>query len=135
MWYYGEDAGRMAKTSEVICVDSLLRRATASEVITIAKESYDAVDLLALFIKKVIELPQKLGNTSHVTGIVLTVDHLTKELIGIFRHVAELLVFYFSRQKHICRSLCSSGSTAAGCKSVPHTRYASFFPLYRPDLI
>ena len=42
-------------------------------------------------IKKVIELPQKLGNTSHVTGIVLTVDHLTKELIGIFRHVAELL--------------------------------------------
>ena len=44
-------------------------------------------------------------------------------------------VFYFSRQKHICRSLCSSGSTAAGCKSVPHTRYASFFPLYRPDLI
>lgn len=91
MWYYGEDAGRMAKTSEVICVDSLLRRAAASEVITIAKESYDAVDLLALFIKKVIELPQKLGNTSHVTGIVLTVDHLTKELIGIFRHVAELL--------------------------------------------
>mgnify|MGYP006867319272 CR=1 FL=1 len=90
MWYYGEDAGRMAKTSEVICVDSLLRRAAASEVITIAKESYDAVDLLALFIKKVIELPQKLGNTSHVTGIVLTVDHLTKELIGIFRHVAEL---------------------------------------------
>lgn len=73
MWYYGEDAGRMAKTSEVICVDSLLRRAAASEVITIAKESYDAVDLLALFIKKVIELPQKLGNTSHVTGIVLTV--------------------------------------------------------------
>ena len=58
MWYYGEDAGRMAKTSEVICVDSLLRRAAASEVITIAKESYDAVDLLALFIKKVIELPQ-----------------------------------------------------------------------------
>ena len=53
MWYYGEDAGRMAKTSEVICVDSLLRRAAASEVITIAKESYDAVDLLALFIKKV----------------------------------------------------------------------------------
>ena len=46
MWYYGEDAGRMAKTSEVICVDSLLRRAAASEVITIAKESYDAVDLL-----------------------------------------------------------------------------------------
>ena len=40
MWYYGEDAGRMAKTSEVICVDSLLRRAAASEVITIAKESY-----------------------------------------------------------------------------------------------
>lgn len=63
----------------------------ASEVITIAKESYDAVDLLALFIKKVIELPQKLGNTSHVTGIVLTVDHLTKELNRHFPACGELL--------------------------------------------
>ena len=31
MWYYGDEAQKMAKTSEVICVDSLLRRAVAEE--------------------------------------------------------------------------------------------------------
>ena len=91
MWYYGEDAQRMAKTSEVICVDALLRRAVAAEVITIAKEHYDALDLLALFLKKVIELPQKLGNVSKVDRVVVAVEHLTREMIGIFHHVAELL--------------------------------------------
>ena len=91
MWYYGEEAGRMAKTSEVICVDSLLKRAMASEVITIAKESYAAVELLAFFLKKVIELPQKLGNTAKAAVVVLTVERLTKETAGMYRKVGQLL--------------------------------------------
>lgn len=49
MWYYGDEAQKMAKTSEVICVDSLLRRAVAGEVIGVGGENYEAVDLLALF--------------------------------------------------------------------------------------
>ena len=91
MWYYGEEAQKMAKTSEVICEDELLRRAAASEVITIARESYAAVELLALFIRKVIGLPQKLGNTAKIGHVVITVERLNRESIGIFRKVAQLL--------------------------------------------
>ena len=91
MWYYGEEARKMAKTSEVICVDDLLRRAAAEEIITIARESYAAVELLALFIRKVIDLPQKLGNTAKISRVVLTVERLGRESIGIFRRVAQLL--------------------------------------------
>lgn len=91
MWYYGEEAQKMAKTSEVICVDDLLRRAAAAEVITIARESYAAVELLALFIRKVIDLPQKLGNTAKVAHVVITVERLTRESILVFRKVAKLL--------------------------------------------
>lgn len=91
MWYYGEEAAKMAKTSEVICVDSLLRRAISGEVITIAKENYDAVELLALFLKKVMELPLKLGNASAIAGVVLTVERLTKENMDVFWKIAHLL--------------------------------------------
>ena len=34
-WYYGTDAKKMAKTSEVICIDSLLKRAVNGESIRI----------------------------------------------------------------------------------------------------
>ena len=51
MWYYGEEAKKMAKTSEVICVDALLKRAVNGEKIGIGDENYEASDLLALSAK------------------------------------------------------------------------------------
>ena len=91
MWYYGEEAKKMAKTSEVICVDSLMRRAVAGEIISINGESYDAVELFALFLRKVMELPQKLGNYADIACVVLTVDRLTKENMETFWKVAAKL--------------------------------------------
>ena len=66
MWYYGEEAKKMAKTSEVICVDALLKRAVNGEKIGIGDENYEASDLLALFLRKMIDLPLKLGNGGHI---------------------------------------------------------------------
>ena len=51
-WFYGDDARKMAKTSEVICVDSLLKRAVGGENIRIEDETYESWELLALFLKK-----------------------------------------------------------------------------------
>ena len=65
MWYYGDEARKMAKTSEVLCVDCLLQRAINKEKVLVGDTSYDAVELLALFLKKVMELPQKLGTSMH----------------------------------------------------------------------
>lgn len=91
MWYYGDEAQKMAKTSEVICVDSLLRRAVAGEVIGVGGENYEAVDLLALFLKKVMELPLKLGNGRSVKRLTITVDRLTRENMEVFWKVASRL--------------------------------------------
>ncbi len=91
MWYYGDEAKKMAKTSEVICVDSLLRRAVAGEIIHVGTESYDAVDLLALFVRKVIGLTQKLGNASKIESVVLAVERLNRENMEIFWKVAARL--------------------------------------------
>lgn len=91
MWYYGEEARKMAKTSEVICIDSLLRRAVADEVISVGGESYEAVDLLALFLRKVMGLPQKLGNYSKMDRLVITVERLSRENMEVFWKVAAKL--------------------------------------------
>lgn len=93
MWYYGEEAKKMAQTSEVICVDALLKRAVAAEVIGVGGESYEAVDLLAMFLKKLTELPQKLGNAKKTERLVITVERLTKENMEVFWKVAEKLSF------------------------------------------
>ena len=91
MWYYGDEARKMAKTSEALCVDCLLQRAINSEKILVGDTSYDAAELLALFLKKVMELPQKLGVSMHVERLAITVEKLTKENMEVFWKVANKL--------------------------------------------
>lgn len=92
-WYYGEDARRLAKTSEMICVDALLRRAVNNETIRMEDESFEAEELLTLFLKKIILLPQKLGNPIYCDRLVITVDHLTRENMDLLWRIAPKLGF------------------------------------------
>lgn len=90
-WYYGDNARKMAKNSEVICVDSLLSRALNGEVILIDNDSYKAEELLALFIKKLLLLPQKLGNPEVCDKLVITLERLTKENMELFWRILPLI--------------------------------------------
>ncbi len=90
-WYYGEDARRMAKTCETICVESLLRRAMDGESLRIEEETFPAEELLALFLKKMIQLPQKLGNPIYFDRLVITVDSLSRENMELFWRIAPRL--------------------------------------------
>ena len=90
-WFYGEDAKKMAKTSEVICVDSLLKRAVNGESVRIEEETYEAWELLALFLKKVMDLPMKLGAVSGCDRLVLSVERLSKENMEVFWKIAPKL--------------------------------------------
>ena len=83
-WYYGDDAKKMAKTSEVICVDSLLKRAVNGDVVRMEEESYEAWELLALFLRKVMDLPMKLGNVPACDRLILSVERLSKENMEVF---------------------------------------------------
>lgn len=90
-WYYGDEAKKMAKTCEMICVDQLLRRSVAGESIMIEGESFQAEDLLLLFLQKLILLPQKLGNPGRFDRLVITVERLTKENMELFWRLAKQL--------------------------------------------
>ncbi len=88
LWYYGEEAKKMARTGEVICVDALLKRAVNGEIIGIGEESFDAAELLALFFRKLIDLPLKLGRGGHIDRLVLTVERLNRENMEVFWRIA-----------------------------------------------
>lgn len=90
-WYYGDEARKMAKTSEMICVDKLLHRALNDESIHVEDEIYRARELLLLFIQKILLLPQKLGNGKSFDRLVITVEKLTKENMELFWWIAKEL--------------------------------------------
>lgn len=90
-WYYGDEAKKMAKSCEMICVDHLLRRAVNGEMIRIEDQTHSALDLLTLFFRKLIELSAKLGNPSDCTKLVVTVDRLSRENMEVLWQVAKKL--------------------------------------------
>ncbi len=96
-WYYGEDARRMAKLGEVICIDSLLRRAVGKEQIRIQDEVYSAEELMTLFLKKLMLLPQRLGNAMRVKKLVITMEHLDREIFDVFWKIAPKLGLHNSQ--------------------------------------
>lgn len=88
MWYYGDEAIKMAKSSELICIDALPRRAMAGEQIHIDEETYDAEELLALFIKKLIQLSERLGVSRGFDKLVICVERLSRENMDLFWRIA-----------------------------------------------
>jgi hypothetical protein len=87
-WYYGEDARKMAKNSEMICIDALLRRAMDGETLRIEDETFSAEELLALFLKKLVQIPQKLGNPIYFDRLVVTVERLSRDNMELFWRLA-----------------------------------------------
>lgn len=90
-WFYGDEAKKMAKTAEVICVDALLKRAVNGESFRIEEASYEAWELLALFLKKIMDLPLKLGTVPCIDRVVLSVEKLSKKNMEVFWKIAPKL--------------------------------------------
>lgn len=90
-WYYGDEAKKKAKNQDMIVVDSLLQRAVLGDKIVIDDEKYDAVELLALYLKKIMSLPFKLGKIVKYDKVVITVDRLTKENMDMFWKISPRL--------------------------------------------
>lgn len=90
-WFYGDEAKKMAKTSEVICVDALLKRAVHGESIHMEEESFQGWELLAMFLKRIMDLPLKLGTVPCIDRVVLSVERLSKENMEVFWKIAPKL--------------------------------------------
>lgn len=89
-WFYGEEAKRMARAGEMICIENLYQRALDREEIFIEDECFQAIDLLAVFLKRLISLTQKLGNPTYFDKLVVTVPEVNREVVTLFHEISEI---------------------------------------------
>lgn len=90
-WYIGDEAKRIAKSSEMSCIDSLWKRSLAGETVRIDEDTYQAKELLVLFLRKLMLLPQKLGSAVACDRLVITVENLTHEKMDLLWQIAPQL--------------------------------------------
>lgn len=69
-WYYGDEARRLSKSGEMVCIDQLLKRALNSEKIVIDDDSFMAEELLALFLKRLWNCHPSLVILHPLTGLL-----------------------------------------------------------------
>lgn len=77
-WVYGEDALRL-KTGQV--AEHLLSRTLSEEKVSLGEEQYEALELFALFLKKILSLPGKMGEPVSMERVVLTLDQVNKKMV------------------------------------------------------
>lgn len=86
-WFFGDDAKRMAAAEGTEAVEHLLERAIRKEVVCIEGENYEAVHLFGLFLKKLMLLPNKLGNPVNPDKLVIVRESLRPKEIALFEEL------------------------------------------------
>lgn len=90
-WYYGQEAVEMAGTSTGMAIDRIYQRALAGEEIVIDGTHYPAVELLALFVRKLLQIPQKLGVLCEIEAMTITLDTLNRDKMKLVNELMEYL--------------------------------------------
>lgn len=111
-WCFGEEGGRLKKNGEGIYADNLLNRALGQETVMLDKE-YQAVDLLLVFMRKVLRIALPARGTEAVTKCVFSLEKVTQELVSLFRDMApklgltkEQLVIQDNRESFYAYAVC-----------------------------
>lgn len=86
-WYYGRDALMMMEHQEGYGSDRLWQRALAGEDVKIEGEKISSAELLVLFIRKLLQLPQKLGTPLELAYITVTIDTLSQDKMRLIADI------------------------------------------------
>lgn len=80
-WYIGEEAYAHTLVGDGIIVDKLVKLLMKDGTATLGENRYTGIQLLGLFIKKMLELPEQEYAAMHVRQIVFTVRELSPKLM------------------------------------------------------
>lgn len=86
-WFFGDEAQKVVELDTSLCVDNLLIRAKRRERVLIEDMEYEALDLFALFVQKVMQLPGKLGNPMIPDRLVIVLKEVEKETVSLFSSI------------------------------------------------
>ena len=90
-WFYGEEAKNQVAQGNATGVDHLYERALAGEEILIEGEVYGAADLLLLFLRKLIHLPEKHYEVGELVAAAVSVAKVDEKVLRLFAPFGRLL--------------------------------------------
>lgn len=91
VWTFGEKAVEMAQNNEGYIVSDLLDKARKGTAIEVEGRDYDPVDLLALYLKKLLSLLAMVAPLEKVSAIVITLSNPDNTNIEIFTRAVNTL--------------------------------------------
>lgn len=90
-WFIGEDAKKLSAGQGEEPLSELLSKALSEEELLIEEEKYEAIDLLTLYIRKVLLIAVRFGAQVLPDKLVITVEELSQEVMKLFAAVSERL--------------------------------------------
>lgn len=96
-WFYGREALKTAQAGEGVLVTGLLSKALKGEAVELAGESFDAVAILALFMKRSLSLLQFHVAAAQIEAFMITVDSLDGRAVEVLGQAAAALALKNSR--------------------------------------
>lgn len=87
-WFIGEEAKKLEMKQGGGSVKHLLSLARSEAMVCVENEKFSAIELLSLFIKKLIYLAGKLGNPTEPDKLVISLEQLSRDVTKVFRMVA-----------------------------------------------
>ncbi|MBR2402946.1 MAG: hypothetical protein IKB01_09315 [Lachnospiraceae bacterium] len=90
-WFYGKEAIKHVEDGDGILVENLVSKALRKEEVLIDKDRYNPIDLLGLFVKRVLALATSAGEVDKVDGLMITVEYLNKDVISVLQKIIPTL--------------------------------------------
>ena len=90
-WFFGKDAYKHSEEGDGILVDRLLARACAGEQVTLEEEQFDAVSLLALFIKHSLSVMLLGSGAERPDYLMITVEQADCRMLEVLSGVGSYL--------------------------------------------
>ena len=87
-WFYGKDALKYASDGETVLIKDLLSLCLKEETVDIAGQSFDPVELLALFIRRLLALLNNVTEGDKPYSLMITVERLDKTTINVLHKLA-----------------------------------------------
>lgn len=90
-WFFGMEAKRMEGNKDVITVNHLLEQALTGAVVNVDGSSYQAKDLLVVFMQKSIDAIRSVASFDQIQLFVIIVDELNERTIQLLDQIVEEL--------------------------------------------
>jgi hypothetical protein len=88
-WYFGNEAENEIRSGNAIEAEDLFHKAVTNDKIFIESEVFEARDLLAIYIKKLLVLPGfTIGNKYNIKAITICTDSVDMSVIETFSSIA-----------------------------------------------